>query len=116
MGPNNWHVISDKNIKNELDNNFPINEFAVTDISHSRSIIELEGSNVKEVVKKGSPFDIENLEENNCCNTTFNGITITVDNIEQSKNKIRIISLRSFGESLYHSITDACLEFGYRAI
>ena len=116
MGPNNWHVISDKNIKNELDNNFPINEFAVTDISHSRSIIELEGSNVKEVVKKGSPFDIENLEENNCCNTTFNGITITVDNIEKSKNKIRIISLRSFGESLYHSITDACLEFGYRAI
>ena len=116
MGPNNWHVISDKNIKNELDNNFPINEFAVTDISHSRSIIELEVSNVKEVVKKGSPFDIENLEENNCCNTTFNGITITVDNIEQSKNKIRIISLRSFGESLYHSITDACLEFGYRAI
>jgi sarcosine oxidase subunit gamma len=46
----------------------------------------------------------------------FNGITITIDNIEQNKNKMRIISLRSFGESLYHSITDACLEFGYKAI
>ena len=116
MGPNNWLVISDKNIKNELDNNFSINDFAVTDISHSRSIIELEGSNAKEVIKKGSPFNIENLAENNCCNTIFNGITITIDNIEQNKNKIRIISLRSFGESLYHSITDACLEFGYKAI
>ena len=31
-------------------------------------------------------------------------------------DKVRIFALRSFGESLYHSITDASLEFGYRSI
>ena len=116
MGPENWLVISSNNILNELNEKFSTTEFAVTDISHSRSIIELQGSDVLEVIKKGSPFDIESLTKNNCSNTVYNGITITIDNIEDSKNQIRIISLRSFGESLYHSVTDACLEYGYKAI
>ena len=116
MGPENWLVISSNNLLNELNEKFSTTEFAVTDISHSRSIIELQGSDVLEVIKKGSPFDIESLKKNNCTNTVYNGITITIDNIEDSKNQIRIISLRSFGESLYHSVTDACLEYGYKAI
>ena len=116
MGPENWLVISSKNLLNELNEKFSTTEFAVTDISHSRSIIELQGSDVLEVIKKGSPFDIESLTKNNCTNTVYNGITVTIDNIEDSKNQIRIISLRSFGESLYHSVTDACLEYGYKAI
>ena len=116
MGPENWLVISSNNILNELNEKFSTTEFAVTDISHSRSIIELQGSDVLEVIKKGSPFDIESLTKNNCTSTVYNGITITIDNIEDSKNQIRIISLRSFGESLYHSVTDACLEYGYKAI
>ena len=116
MGPENWLVISSNNLLNELNEKFSTTEFAVTDISHSRSIIELQGSDVLEVIKKGSPFDIESLTKNNCTSTVYNGITITIDNIEDSKNQIRIISLRSFGESLYHSVTDACLEYGYIAI
>ena len=116
MGPENWLVISSNNLLNELNEKFSTTEFAVTDISHSRSIIELQGSDVLEVIKKGSPFDIESLTKNNCTNTVYNGITITIDNIEDSKNQIRIIYLRSFGESLYHSVTDACLEYGYKAI
>ena len=116
MGPENWLVISSNNILNELNEKFSTTEFAVTDISHSRSIIELQGPDVLEVIKKGSPFDIESLTKNNCTSTVYNGITITIDNIEDSKNQIRIISLRSFGESLYHSVTDACLEYGYKAI
>ena len=98
MGPENWLVISSNNLLNELNEKFSTTEFAVTDISHSRSIIELQGSDVLEVIKKGSPFDIESLTKNNCTNTVYNGITITIDNIEDSKNQIRIISLRSFGE------------------
>ena len=33
--------------------------------------------------------------------------------IGDNPNKVRIFALRSFGESLYHHITDAALEFGY---
>ena len=49
-----------------------------------------------------------------CLNSIFNGVTITIDLIEENPDRIRLFALRSFGESLYHSITDASLEFGYK--
>ena len=55
-------------------------------------------------------------QKNNCVNSVFNGITITIDMIDDNPDTIRLFALRSFGESLYHSITDACLEFGYKSL
>ena len=115
MGPDNWFVFSSKDISEDL-NNFKETDFAITDLSHSRSIIELEGEMVYEVLKKGSPLDVGKLKEGNCANTVYNGITITLDFISNDPNIIRIFGLRSFGESLYHSITDSSLEFGYKSI
>ena len=115
MGPDNWFVFSSKDISEDL-NNFKETDFAITDLSHSRSIIELEGEMVYEVLKKGSPLDVGKLKEVNCANTVYNGITITLDFISNDPNTIRIFGLRSFGESLYHSLTDSCLEFGYKSI
>ena len=39
-----------------------------------------------------------------------------IDMIDDNPNIVRLFALRSFGESLYHSVTDACLEDGYKAI
>tara|TARA_Y100000816_G_C25991929_1_gene518137 strand:+ start:101 stop:679 length:579 start_codon:yes stop_codon:yes gene_type:complete len=114
MGPDNWYVYSTKNISDDLKI-FNEQNFAVTNLSQSRSIIELEGNMVYEVLKKGSPLDINKLKSGECANTVYNGITITLDFISNNPNIIRIFGLRSFGESLYHSITDACLEFGYKS-
>ena len=114
-GPKNWLLVSTKKdlLKNILET-FNETDFAVTDLSHSRAIIELEGQEVKEVLKKGCPFNFNNLEKNNSINSIYNGIAFTVDMLDNNPNKIRIFTLRSFGESLYHSITDASLEFGYK--
>ena len=49
-------------------------------------------------------------------NSVFNGITITIDMLEESPKKIRIFTLRSFGESLFQSISDASLEYGFEII
>jgi len=116
-GPKNWLLVSTKkNLLKNISEVFKETDFAVTDLSHSRAIIELEGQDVKEVLKKGCPFNFNILEKNNSINSTYNGIAFTVDMIDNNPNKIRLFSLRSFGESLYHSITDASLEFGYKAI
>ena len=115
MGPDNWYVFSTKDITNDLKN-FNESHFAITDLSHSRSIIELEGEMIYEVLKKGSPLDVGKLKAGDCANTVFNGITITLDFLSNDPNILRIFGLRSFGESLHHSITDACLEFGYKSI
>ena len=116
MGPDSWIVISDnKNIYDTFKNDFSDKDFAITDLSHSRTIIEIEGSLVREVIKKGSPLNINDLKEGDCSNSIFHAITITLDFISDSPEVLRILCLRSFGESLYHSITDACLEFGYKS-
>ena len=114
-GPNNWLLVSTKkDLLKSITETFKESDFAVTDLSHSRAIIELEGEYSKEVLKKGCPYNFNELNKNICVNSVFNGITITIDMIEENPIKIRIFALRSFGESLYESITDACLEDGYK--
>ena len=116
-GPNNWLLISKKKeILKNIQNDFKDSDFAVTDLSHSRAIIELEGKNSIEVLKKGCPFNFNQIKKDVCINSLFNGITITIDMLNDNPDKIRLFALRSFGESLYHSITDASLEFGYEVI
>ena len=116
-GPNNWLLVSHKKeLLKEILEKFDEANFAITNLSHSRTIIELEGEHAKEVLKKGCPYNFNELKKDNCLNSTFNGMSITVDLLNNNPNKIRIFTLRSFGESLYHSITDSCLEFGYKGI
>ena len=116
-GPKNWLLVSTKKdlLKNILQV-FKETDFAVTDLSHSKAIIEIEGQDAKEVLKKGCPFNFNILDKNNSINSTYNGIAFTADMIGNKPYKIRLFSLRSFGESFYHSISDSSLEFGYKAI
>ena len=116
IGPKNWLLISNKkDLLTNILQNFKETDFAITDLSHSKAIIEIEGQEVKEVLKKGCPFNFNILEKNKSINSTYNGIAFTVDMIDDNPDKVRLFVLRSFGESLYHSITDASLEFGYKS-
>jgi heterotetrameric sarcosine oxidase gamma subunit len=116
-GPNNWLLISTKKeVLNEINEKLKETDFAITNLSHSRTIIQIEGKNTKEILKKGCPFNFNELKKNNCLNSAYNGMSVTIDMLEDKPDKIRIFTLRSFGESLYHSITDACLEYGYKNV
>ena len=117
IGPNNWFIFSSsEQLSEEISKNLSNNEFAITDLSHSKAIIELSGKNLKEVLKKGCPINFNELNKNQSINSIYNGIAITLDFVNDQPATVRVMSLRSFGESLYHSVTDASLEFGYKAI
>tara|TARA_Y100000591_G_C21590056_1_gene572665 strand:+ start:113 stop:700 length:588 start_codon:yes stop_codon:yes gene_type:complete len=116
-GPKNWLLISTKKeLLKDILLSFKETDFAVTDLSHSRAIIEIEGKEVIEVLKKGCPFNFNILKKNNSINSSYSNIAFTVDVLDDNPNRVRLFALRSFGESLYHSITDASLEFGYKSI
>ena len=116
-GPKNWLLVSTKkDLLKNISQNLNETDFAVTELSHSKAIIEIEGQDAKEVLKKGCPFNFNTLEKNNSINSTYNGIAFTVDMLDDNPEKVRLFALRSFGESLYHSITDASLEFGFKAL
>ena len=116
-GPKNWLLVSSKkDLLNNILEVYKEADFAVTDLSHSRAIIKIEGDNLKEVLKKGCPFNFNELKKNLSINSTFNGISFSVDMTQSNPDVARLLTLRSFGESLYHSITDASLDYGYKAL
>ena len=116
-GPNNWLLVSSKkDILKEINEKLVETDFAITNVSHSRAIIQIEGKNTKEILKKGCPFNFNELKKDTCLNSIYNGMSVTIDMLDDNPDKIRIFTLRSFGESFYHSITDACLEFGYKGV
>ena len=62
-GPKNWLLVSNKkDLLTKILQNFKETDFAITDLSHSKTIIEIEGQEVKEVLKKGCPFNFNLLE------------------------------------------------------
>jgi len=115
--PRTWLILSSKEkLIQKVKENFKETDFAITDISHSRALIQIRGNQSKEVLKKGSPLNFNELGANQCAGTVFHGITIIIDSISSDPDTFNILVLRSFGESLYHHITDSALEFGYVGI
>ena len=112
--PSTWLVISRReNIVKIIKEKCNSDNFAITDISHSRAIIQIKGLQAKDILKKGCPLNFNEFENNNCAGTVFHGINIVVDFVGSNPDTFNLLTLRSFGESFYHHITDAALEFGY---
>ena len=112
--PNTWLIISRKeNIVEIIKETCNSENFAVTDISHSRAVIQIKGLQAKEILKKGCPLNFNEFEKNKCAGSIFHGINIIVDFLDNDPDTFNLLTLRSFGESFYHHITDAALEFGY---
>jgi len=112
--PRTFLVISKKeNIINNIKEKCTDENFAITDISHSRAVIQIKGLQAREILKKGCPLNINEFKTNNCAGTVFHGISIVVDLIDNNPDTFNLLTLRSFGESFYHHITDAALESGY---
>ena len=117
IAPRSWLIVSSKeNIADDIKKNCSNEDFSITDISHSRVVIQISGMQAVEVLKKGCPINFNEFKINNCAGTVFNGITILVDFVDNKPEKLHLLTLRSFGESFYHHITDAALEFGYVGI
>ena len=115
--PRTWIILSNKeNLIETVQKNFKETDFAITDISHSRAVIQIQGNQAKEILKKGSPINFNEFGVNQCAGTVFHGITIIIDSISNEPDTFNLLVLRSFGESFYHHITDSALEFGYVGI
>jgi len=112
--PSTWLALSkNQNIEKVITEKCSSENFAITDISHSRAGIKILGTEAIEVLKKGCPLNFSEFKKNSCAGSVFHGINIVIDYIDDEKQIFNLFTLRSFGESLHHHITDASLEFGY---
>ena len=112
--PRTWLIVSNQeSIIDDIIKNCKETDFAITDISHSRAVIQIKGLQAREVLKKGSPINFNDFDSNKCVGTIFHGISVLIDLTSKDPDTFHLLTLRSFGESFYHHITDSALEFGY---
>ena len=115
--PRTWLIYSSKeNIIEAIKRSCKETDFAITDISQSRAVMQIQCFYSKELLKKGSPINFNEFEVNKCVGTIFHGIAVVIDSISNNPDTFNLLVLRSFGESFYHHITDSALEFGYVGI
>ena len=115
--PNTWLIISsDRDISKKITDVCSEIDFAITNLSHSRAIVQLQGERALDVIKKGSPLNLNNFKKNDCRTSVYHGITFTIDMVEDTQIILNLMANRSFSESFYHAITDSALEYGYKKI
>ena len=115
--PNTWLIISsDKDISKKITDVCSEIDFAITNLSHSRAVVQIQGERALDVIKKGSPLNLNSFKKNDCRTSVYHGITFTIDMVEDTQIILNLIANRSFSESFYHAITDSALEYGYKKI
>ena len=115
--PNTWLIISsDRDISKKITDVCSEIDFAITNLSHSRAIVQIQGERALDVIKKGSPLNLNNFKKNDCRTSVYHGITFTIDMVEDTQIILNLMANRSFSESFYNAITDSALEYGYKKI
>ena len=113
LGPGKSLLISeDKDCDVKLRSIKDKEHFNLTDQSNSKIIIQISGDNVLNLLKKGSPLNFDKFAINSGASTTFFGIHLIFDIIEENPLAINLLAPRSFAHSFYEALTDAALEFG----
>ena len=108
--PNTWLVLTQKvDILKNIEKNCNTEDFAITDISHSRAIIKISGTGSTEVLKKGCPINFNIFKKNNCVGSVFHGINIIIDCVDDKTQTFNLITFekfwRIFISSYYRCIT-----------
>ncbi len=117
LGPSEWLLVSN-DIVDKDSNDYELEELlfkdisktnlgAVTNVSDHYTIFNLRGSNIFEVLSKGSPFDFnsENFGDNKVVQTILNHVDVTIH--RKTKQDVDLYVRRSFSDHLWAWIKDS---------
>ena len=117
LGPNEWLLVSNDTVDKE-SNDYELEQLlfkdisktnlgAVTNVSDHYTIFNLTGSNIFEILSKGSPFDFnsENFGDNKVVQTILNHVDVTIH--RKTKENVDLYVRRSFSDHLWAWIKDS---------
>jgi len=117
LGPNEWLIVSNDEISKET-NTYELEQIlfdgiskhnlgAVTNVTDHYTVFSLSGSNVFEVLSKGSPFDFESNDfgDNKVVQTLLNNVDIIL--YKENKNNVDLYVRRSFAKYLWNWLKDS---------
>jgi len=117
LGPNEWLLVSNDTVDKE-SNDYELEELlyknisktnlgAVANVSDHYTIFNLTGSNIFEILSKGSPFnfDSEIFVDNKVIQTILNHVGVTIH--RKTKDDVDLYVRRSFSGHLWAWIKDS---------
>jgi len=117
LGPNEWLLVSNDTV-DKKSNDYELEQLlfkdisktnlgAVTNVSDHYTIFNLRGSNIFEILSKGSPFNFnsENFGNNKAVQTILNHVDVTIH--KKTKEVIDLYVRRSFSNHLWAWIKDS---------
>ena len=117
LGPNEWLLVSN-NIITKDSNDYELEKVlfndiskknlgSVTNVSDQYTIFNLTGSNIFEILAKGSPFNFisDNFTNNKVVQTILNHIDVTIH--KKSETDIDLYVRRSFAKHLWDWLKDS---------
>ena len=117
LGPNEWLLVSNDTVDKE-SNDYELKQLlfkdisktnlgSVTNVSDHYTIFNLTGSNIFEILSKGSPynFNSENFADNKVVQTILNHVDVTIH--RKTKDNIDLYVRRSFSDHLWAWIKDS---------
>lgn len=118
LGPDEWLIITSAQQQVELitqlrdAGNQQDLSMAVTDLSSAQTIINVSGSETREMLAKGCPLDLhpEQFVAGQCAQTLLAKAAVVL--WAESDDSINIIVRRSFAEYLWQWLKDASAEYG----
>jgi len=114
LAPKRWLVVSDESTHGELEKRVAtgFKDAAITDVSNGRTVIRLQGPDVRIVLSKGCPIDLHPsvFSPGNCAQSRIGALNVLLDVIED--NIIDVYVARGFGRVLWEWLTEASAEFG----
>jgi len=117
LGPNEWLLVSNDTV-DKKSNDYELEKLlfkdisktnlgSVTNVSDHYTIFNLTGSNIFEILSKGSPFDFnsEDFGNNKVIQTIINQIDVTIH--KKTKENVDLYVRRSFSDHLWAWIKDS---------
>jgi methylglutamate dehydrogenase subunit D len=117
-GPGRWIVVEpeSRDLPSVLAQHCPGDVAAITDLSHARTALRVEGPQVRVLLAKLCTLDLDlaAFPPGTCAQTQFGQIGVLL--YCRAEHGFDLFVLRGFAVSAWETVTDAALEFGCRVI
>jgi sarcosine oxidase, subunit gamma len=94
----------------------PFDGAHINNVSSGRTVIRLQGPQVRDVLASGCPHDLHqrNFPANHCAQSKMGSLNVLIDHLGEETFDLYVA--RGFARVLWEELTEASTEYGYRVI
>jgi sarcosine oxidase subunit gamma len=109
LGPDEWLLVGAR-----FSEDLKVSGGFLTDVSHGRSCVRIGGPQARELLAKGCSLDLDArvFKPGQCAQTSIARVSVLLHLRESAQ--FDLYCARSYARTLWHWLTEASAEFGYR--